>query len=98
MYDNFFNTFFSHSETLLPLINNKFTISLVLQNLRHQWHRTLEDTHRAPILKLNPAHIDSFRQSLLQSRLMEQDRKFRFTQFMSDVTNNVRAKVNNKSY
>ena len=94
MYEKFFQKFFSHAETLLPPINNKYTMSYVLQDLRHQWHRALQETHRAPKLILNASHIDGFRQSLLQTRFLEQERKFRFNQQITDVTNNLRAKVN----
>ena len=93
MYSDFFKSFFSHSETLLQPINNKFTMAYVLQDLRHKWHRALEDTNRATKLKLNASHIDSFRQMLLQTRFLEQEKKFRVSLHMSDVTNNVRNKV-----
>ena len=39
------------------------------------------------------AHIDSFRQSLMQSRFQEQERKLRQANMMGDVTNNFRNKV-----
>ena len=84
IYSDFFKSFFSHSETLLQPINNKFTMAYVLQDLCHKWHRALEDTNRAPKLKLNASHIDSFQQMLLQTRFLEQEKKFRVSQHMSE--------------